>query len=260
MQVAVVGGTGSVGSLIVVELAARGDAVRILSRNPPAELPSGASHHRIDLAIGGAGLIEAFDGVEAVVDASNDSSRKAGKVLVEGGRRIADAEQEAGVRHHVAISIVGCDRVPVGYYRTKVAQERVVTESPVPWSLLRASQFHTLVAYLFQASERYRIAPTGKALIQPIDPAIVAKRLAEAVHDGPGGRLPDIAGPKVETLTDLAHAWREHSDRRSIPLRLPMIGPVGRALREGALTAPSAAAGGQTFEQWLSGQAPRGGS
>lgn len=250
MEVAVVGGTGSVGKLVVDELAERGDRIRILGRRTPGDPPPGSSFRQVDLSTG-EGLPDALDGAEVVVDASNDSSRRAGDVLVEGGRRLLAAEREAGIRHHVAISIVGCDRVPLGYYRVKLAQERVVTDSQVPWSLLRASQFHTLIAYVFEAWERRRAIPTGKALVQPISPEVVAKRLADAVHDGPGGRLPDIAGPEVETLGELAAAWREHSPHRLIPVRLPMVGKLGRALREGGLTDPSAAAGGPTFREWL---------
>lgn len=254
MQVAVVGGTGSVGALVVDDLVARGDEVRILSRRAPTEPPPGASHHAVDLATG-EGLREAFAGVETVVDAANDS-RRAKDVLVEGSRRLLDAETAAGVRHHVAISIVGCDRVPVGYYRAKVAQEEVVAGGPVPWSLLRASQFHTLLAMAFGALERVRVVPAGRALLQPIAPEIVAKRLADAVHDGPGGRLPDIAGPEVGTLSELADDWRRQSERRLLALRLPMVGPIGKPLREGALCDPAAAGGGPTFEQWLVSRSP----
>lgn len=250
MRVAVVGGTGSVGALVVDELARRGDEVRILSRGAPANLGPGTSHHAVDLTTG-TGLAEALDGVEAVVDAVNDSSRKASEVLVEGSKRLLAAEESAGVRHHVAISIVGCDQVPLGYYKTKVAQEQVVSNGSVGWSLLRASQFHTLLAMLFEATGRMRIVPTGKARIQPIAPEVVAKRLADAVHDGPGGRLPDIAGPEIRTLTELATAWREQSDRTLIPLPIPMVGPIGKPLREGALCDPAAGAGGATFDEWI---------
>jgi uncharacterized protein YbjT (DUF2867 family) len=258
MDVAVVGGTGSVGALVVEELVRRGDDVRVLSRHAPAESPLGTSHHHADLATG-EGLSGALTGVEAVVDASNDP-RKAKDVLVEGSRRLLAAEADAGVRHHVGISIVGCDRVPMGYYKAKVAQEEVIAAAPVSWSLLRATQFHTLLAAFFEAAERLRVVPAGRARLQPIAPEIVAKRLADAVHDGPGGRLPDIAGPEIRNLTHFANAWRRHAGRRLVPVPLPMVGPIGKPLREGALCDPAAAAGGPTFEQWLSGRRSRGGS
>jgi uncharacterized protein YbjT (DUF2867 family) len=249
MRVAVVGGTGSVGASIVRELVARGDEVRVLSRRPPADAPLGTSHHRVDVATG-EGLEEAIEGVDAVVDAANDS-RRADDVLVAGTRRLTAAEAHAGVAHHVAISIVGCERVPAGYYRAKVAQEQAVAAAAIPWSLLRATQFHTLLAGAFAFAERRRFAPTGKARFQAIAPAVVAKRIADAVHEGPGGRLPDIAGPEVQTLSELAAAWRRQSDRRVLPVRLPMIGRLGKPLREGALCNPVAATDGPTFEEWL---------
>jgi uncharacterized protein YbjT (DUF2867 family) len=250
MRVAVVGGTGGLGSLVVIGLTARGDEVRVLSRNAPrGGLSPGATHHPADLSTG-EGLAEALTGVEAVVDASNDT-RRAEDVLVEGARRLAAVEADAGVGHHVAISIVGCDRVPLGYYRAKVAQEQVVAEAGVPWTLLRASQFHTLMTYLFGFCERVRARPTGSARFQPVAPDVVARRLTDAVHDGPAGRLPDIAGPEIRTLTELSQAWREHRDRALLPVRLPMVGRAGRALRDGALCDESAAAGGPTFEDWL---------
>jgi uncharacterized protein YbjT (DUF2867 family) len=250
MRVAVIGGTGGLGRLVVDELATRGDAVRIVSRHPPATPPpEGVTHRRADLA-SGAGLAEAVEGVDAVLDAANEL-RHARAVLVSGTRRLLEAGAAAGVEHHVAISIVGCERVPWSYYDAKAAQEEVVASGPLPWSLLRATQFHTLLAGTFASAARWRVLPTGSARLQPIDPALVARRLAEALHAGPGGRLPDLAGPEVQTLTELAGAWRARDERRLAPLRVPFVGRIGRALRAGALTDPTAAAGGPTFAQWL---------
>jgi uncharacterized protein YbjT (DUF2867 family) len=250
MRVAVVGGTGTVGSLVVIGLTARGDEVRVLSRNAPVGgLSPGATHHSVDMSTGD-GLADALTGVEAVVDASN-STRQAKAVLVEGTRRLAVAEADAGVGHHVAISIVGCNRVPIGYYRAKVGQEQAVAESGVPWTLLRATQFHTLVAYVFGVWERVRARPTGAAKLQPVAPEVVGRRLTDAVHAGPAGRLPDVAGPEISTLGELSRQWREHRDRALLPVRLPMVGRVGGAMRDGALCDLSAAAGGPTFAEWL---------
>jgi uncharacterized protein YbjT (DUF2867 family) len=250
VRVAVVGGTGSLGKLVVRELAQRGGEVRALSRGGKGELPPGAAHSRVDLTTG-EGLAEALDGVETVVNAVNDASRKAAAVLVDGERRLVAAQREAGVGHHVAISIVGCEQIPLAYYRAKVAQEQIVESGEIPWTLLRATQFHDLVAMLFGAAERLRVAPTGSARIQPIDPGVVARRLADAVHDGPAGRVPEIGGPRVETLTELSGAWRRQGDRRLLPLRVPFVGRAGRALRNGALCAPAAATAGPTFADWL---------
>lgn len=249
MQVAVVGGTGAVGSLVVAELAGRGDEVRVLSRSAPAELPARASHRAIDL-VSGEGLGAALEGVEAVVDASN-GQRNAEAVLVEGSRRLLEAEGAAGVRHHVGISIVGCDRVPLGYYEVKVRQEAAIAEGGVPWSLLRATQFHTLIAAVFQSGDRLRVLPRGSARLQPVDPREVARRLADAAQAEPAGVLPPLVGPRVETLSELASAWRRARPRARLPLRLPMAGKVGRAIRAGKLCEPDLPGAGIGFEQWL---------
>jgi uncharacterized protein YbjT (DUF2867 family) len=252
VRVAVVGGSGVLGRLVVAELLARGDEVRVLSRRDPGRLPSGASHRRADLA-SGAGLAEGLAGVEVVVDASNSSPtrRQARVVLVEGSERLLGAAAEAGVRHHVAVSIVGCDRVPTGYYGAKVEQERAVEAGPLPWSLLRATQFHALVEWGLASAARFGVVPTGAARLQPVDPAVPARRIADAVHAEPAGRLPDVAGPEVLTLSELARIWRRARGRHPLPLRIPTVGRLGRALRAGGLCDPAAAVRSRSFEEWL---------
>jgi uncharacterized protein YbjT (DUF2867 family) len=250
MRIAVVGGTGTLGALVVSELAARGDEVRVVSRRKPAApLAPGVAHRRADL-VSGEGLADALAGVEAVVDAA-DALRAARAVLVEGSRRLLAAEAVAGVVHHVAISIVGCDRVALRYYDAKVAQEEAVASGPVPWSILRATQFHPLLDGIFTATARARVVPAGRHQLQPIDPLVVARRVVEALDGGPAGRLPNVAGPRAETLSELSRAWRARRDRRAVALRVPSFTRAGRAMRDGALCDLSAAADGPTFAQWL---------
>ena len=253
MRVAVIGGTGELGSLVVAELAARGDAVRAVSRNAPAEgkLPAGVEHARADVA-SGEGVRAALDGIEVVLDASN-ALRRAREVLVDGTVRLVAAGADAGVRHHVGISIVGCDRVPNSYYKAKVAQEEALASGPVPWSLLRASQFYALVAQGLALPARFGLLPKVGVPLQPIDPAVVARRLADLAHAEPAGRVADVAGPQVETLAELAEQWRTHTGRRLLPLRLPplALGKGGREMAAGMLTDPAAATEGPTFAQWL---------
>jgi uncharacterized protein YbjT (DUF2867 family) len=251
MKVAVVGGTGVLGKPLVAELVARGDEVRVLSRNAPRRLPDGASHRRVDLT-DGEGLSEALENVEVVVGVANTKSQlNAAPVMVEGTKRALRAGAAAGARHYVGISIVGCDRVPIPYYKVKVAEEEAIAAGEVPWSLLRATQFHGLLGWAFEQAGRFRVVPTGPARLQPIDVSVVAERLAEVAHAEPAGRLPDVAGPEVRTLTELAEAWRK-AGHRALPLRIPAIGRIGRPLRESALCNPDAAAGGPTFDEWLS--------
>ncbi len=250
MKIAVAGGTGVLGGPLVAALAAGGDQVVALSRKPGRALPDGAAHRRADLTTG-EGLAAALAGVEVVVNAANAAPRNAAPLLVGGTRRLLAAEAEAGVRHHVDISIVGCDKVPMRYYKVKVEQEEAVAAGDVPWSLLRATQFHNLLAWLFESAARRRLSPRGSARLQPVDVRVVAERLAEAAHAEPAGRLSDLAGPEVQTLSELARAWKRAKGRTLLPLRVPMLGKLGRPVREGALCDPAAASGGPTFERWL---------
>jgi uncharacterized protein YbjT (DUF2867 family) len=255
MNAAVVGGTGVVGSRVVAALVARGDAVTVISRSAPAPgaaIP-GVGHRRADLMTGD-GLAAALDGVDVVVNAVSDPAGRS-EVLVEGTRRLLAAEAQAGVGHHVAISIVGCDASELRYHRVTRAQEQVVVDGPVPWTVLRATQFHTLVDMVLSTLAKKRLLPRGSGLLQPIDPGVVARRLADAAHGEPSGRLPDIAGPEVLTVSQLAQIWRTRTRRGPfIPLPVPGVGAVGRPLRRGVLTAPAAAVEGPTFGEWLAGK------
>src|SRR5215831_3916487 len=126
MTIAIVGGTGTLGRKVAAELESRGHKVRPLSRHAP--------EYRVDLATGD-GLGPALAGCDVVVDASNSSARKPAGTLVDGSRRLLEAEAAADVKHHVCVSIVGCDQVPMSYFRVKADQERVVSQGAVPWSI-----------------------------------------------------------------------------------------------------------------------------
>jgi uncharacterized protein YbjT (DUF2867 family) len=248
MTIAVVGGTGTLGSLVVADLLGRGERVAVLSRRD-ANVPAGAEHRRVDLT-NGEGLDLALDGVRAVVDAAN-SQRGAKKTLVEGTRRLTEAGARAGVANHVTISIVGIDRVPMSYYEAKLAQEEALAAGEVPWTLLRATQFHQLLDGALTAAARFGVRPTGRAKVQPIDPTLVAARLAEAALSPAAGRLPEMAGPRVQTLTELSAAWATARGRRRLPLRVPALGKMGGALAAGGLCDERAAVPGPDFSEWL---------
>lgn len=252
MRIAVTGGTGTLGAPVAAELARRGHEVRALSRTPPADPPAGVVHHVVDLVTGD-GLDAALEGVDVVVDASNGRSPRAAEdVLVDGARRLLAAERRDGVRHHVGVSIVGIDDVPLGYYRTKVAQEREIEHGGVPWTILRATQFHDLVAMLFGATGRFRVLPGFRALLQPVDVGDVAVALADLAEGPPRLVREEIVGPEIVELRDLARAWRAGTGRRAVVVGGRLPGGVGRALRRGGLTDRDAGRRGETtFAAWL---------
>ncbi|MEV6212931.1 NAD(P)H-binding protein [Kitasatospora sp. NPDC051914] len=251
MRIAVVGGTGTLGHRVTEELRSRGHEVRVLSRRSP--------DHPVDLTTG-AGLTAALAGCEAVVDASNSrsSTKDAERTLVDGTRNLLAAERAAGVGHHVCVSIVGCDRVPLGYYKVKTAQERAVTEGPVPWTVVRITQFHELLGEAFTALGRFRLLPVPRARLQTIACADAARAVADTAGQPPRmGRI-EVAGPETVDTRDLARTWRSVTGRRALQLPVPLPGAIGRALRAGGLTtAGPDARGTLPFADWLAQQTAR---
>ena len=249
MLIAVVGATGSIGAPVVAALSARGHQVRELSRR--------AAEYPVDLSTG-AGLRGALEGCEVVIDASNagPQPKPARVVLVEGGRRLLDASRAAGVGHHVCVSIVGIERVPLPYYRVKVEQEQMVEASGVAYSIVRATQFHTLIDSMFRAASRYRLLPGGSAKIQPVAPQEVAQVIAVVAEAEPRGGRETIAGPEVVELGALARSWRAINGARGAVVPAPLPPKLGRALRGGALTDLDPDYRGTiSWSTWLSDQA-----
>jgi uncharacterized protein YbjT (DUF2867 family) len=247
MKIAVIGGTGTLGRHVVAELRSRGHEVRVLSRSAP--------EYRVDLTTG-EGLDRALTGCDAVVDASNNPSAKgASQTLAEGCRRLLAAEDAAGVRHHVCVSVIGCDRVPIGYFRVKAGQERVVEQGPVPWSIVRATQFHEYVATMLDAVRRWPVLPVPRVLVQTVASAEVARLVAGVAEGPPRQRRVLVAGPEISGARELVQAWLAGTGRRALLLPLPLPGKLGRALRAGALTAQRPDVRGATpFAAWLAAQ------
>ena len=245
---AVVGGTGTLGRHVADALREQAAEVRVLARR--------SGEYRVDL-VDGSGLDAALAGVDVVIDTSNGSPRRPEPVLVDGARRLVQAAARAGVSHVLCVSIVGIEQVPTGYYRAKLAQEEIVREGPVPWSIVRSTQFHELVAAGLQWLGRWRISPRSNAALQPIAAAEAGRAVAEAAGRPPSPASVTIAGPEVQTLSMLARVWAERQDRRLLALGLPLPPRIGAPLQAGALSYPDPEFRGETtFASWLSGRSP----
>jgi len=243
MKAAIVGGTGTLGRQLASELRTRNHDVRILSRNAP--------EYRVNLATG-EGLETALAGCEVVIDASNNSSKTAAMTLVEGSRRLLSAAVVADVAHHVCVSIVGCERVPVGYFQVKAQQEQVIEHGQVPWTIVRATQFHEYAAATLESAARWRVLPLPQVQLQTVSSADVARVIADVVEDAPRRTRVEVAGPEVTTGRELTAAWLRATGRKVavVPVRLP--GKLGQALRTGALTNTAPAVLGTVpFSAWL---------
>jgi uncharacterized protein YbjT (DUF2867 family) len=198
-------------------------------------------------------------GVDAVVDTVN-ASRQAGRVMVDGTRDLLIAAAEAQVRHVVGIGIVGAEVIAplVPYYKVKVAQEQALRSGDVPWTLLRATQFHDFVAQMVTGLARLPVLAVPGICYQPVDRKEVAVALADAVEGPPRGLLPDFAGPEALPLVDFARIWLQTQGRPRQAVAIPLPTRYGRQLREGALCNPQRAVGRVTFSDWAAAQVPGG--
>ncbi|MEU1816405.1 NAD(P)H-binding protein [Streptomyces roseifaciens] len=242
----VTGGTGTLGSHVVPLLREAGCTVRVLTRTArPAG--DGVEYVTGDLLKG--------EGIEAAVAGAGTVLHLAGgpKGDDEATRNLVRAAQGAGVRHLVYISVVGADRIPLGYFRAKLDAERAVAESGLPWTTLRAAQFHDLALKVAQSMAKLPVVPApGGLLWQPVDAREVAARLVELVLGEPAGRVPDLTGPKLYGLAELAQGYLKArgKSRPKLPVRMP--GKVGRAYRAGEnLTLEGATVGERTWEDFL---------
>jgi uncharacterized protein YbjT (DUF2867 family) len=247
MTVLITGASGNLGSVVVPRLVEAGHEVRPMSRRPrPGWVAA-------DLATG-EGLRDAVRGADAIVHLAS-SPTKTRDTDVEGTRRLVAEAKAAGVRHVVFISIIGIDRVPLPYYRHKLATERVVRDGGVPFTLLRAAQFPTLVDTLLTVSSRLGPLVIDKRLrFQPVAVEDVADRIADLLADGPSGGVVELAGPRSETLDVLAREWlAARGSRRPVwPIRVP--GRLGREVRAGALTTAAQPTGTRTWRDYLAGR------
>jgi uncharacterized protein YbjT (DUF2867 family) len=231
-EILVTGGRGSLGRRVVERLRSAGRDVRVLSRSGrPGTV-------RADL-LRGEGLDEVVEGIDAIVHCAS-SPRKTRQTDVEGTKRLLRAAGRAGISHFVFISIVGVDRNPYfPYYRMKLEVERVIESSPVPWTILRATQFHEFVLRIVQLLDRIPLMMTPRGfLLQPIDIGEVADRLVELALADPAGRVPDVGGPEVRTMAELARAYFGVVGRSRRVVEVPLPGKTARAIRGGAQLCP----------------------
>jgi uncharacterized protein YbjT (DUF2867 family) len=182
--------------------------------------------------------------------ASNVQNTQA--IDVDGTRRLLEHARQAKVGHIVYVSIVGIDRIPFGYYQHKLAAENLIKNGGVPWSILRATQFHPFLDLLLQTAMRLPIVPLPTDFqFQVIDPSEVAQRLVESADAGPAGHLPDIGGPEILRLGDMAKAWLAVQRRRKLVVPLWLPGKVANGFRQGYNTTPEGRYGRITWAEWL---------
>ncbi len=243
MRIAVVGGTGTVGRHVVAAAETRGHRVEVLSRSNGTDLMTG---HRLQAAITGCDVVIDVASIDTL------STRKAVEFFSTVTSNLLSAEQAAEVPHHVALSIIGAAGVEAGHYAGKTVQERLITNSPQRWTILRAAQFHEFASQTASRPRVLGMVPAPRMRTQPIAAVEVGAALVDLAEGTPAGLAQDLAGPAEENMADMIRRYLAATGRRGRVLEVPMPGAMGRAMTSGALLAgPGARLGTQTFEQWL---------
>jgi uncharacterized protein YbjT (DUF2867 family) len=250
----VTGGTGTLGRHVVPRLRDAGRDIRVLSRHSHAS-GDGIEYVTGDL-LNGEGIEPAVDGAGIIVHCAGSS-----KGDDEATRNLVRAASRAGAQHLVYISVIGVDRIPVvsgidrtmfGYFGSKLAAERVVADSGLPWTTLRAAQFHDLLLKVGQQMTKLPVIPVPAGFrFQPVDAGEVADRLVELTLGTPAGLVPDMGGPRVYGVADLLRGYlrARGKHRMMVPVWIP--GKAARAFRAGANLAPERAVGHRTWEDFL---------
>jgi uncharacterized protein YbjT (DUF2867 family) len=242
----VTGGTGTLGGHVVPLLHAAGQDLRVLTRRGREPL-DGIDYVTGDL-LTGEGIDRAVGGVSTVLHLAGGP-----KGDDEATRTLVQSAARAGVQHLVYISVIGADTVPLGYFRSKLGAERAVSGSGIPWTMLRAAQFHDLVLTVAEKMAKLPVVPVpGGLRFQPVDSRDVATRLVELTLGHPAGRVPDLAGPEVYGLGDLVGGYLQARGKRRAMMPVRMPGKAGRAYRAGLnLSLEGIDVGSRSWEEFL---------
>ncbi|GAA3760399.1 hypothetical protein GCM10022240_11300 [Microbacterium kribbense] len=244
-RIVIAGGTGTVGRLVTEIAAGRGHETAVISRSTGIDLRTGD------------GLDAVLRAGDVVIDVSGSQAMSASAAIRDFEtmtRNLLAAEEHAGIRHHVVLSIVGVDTSEngYGYYQGKLAQERAVAAGAVPWTLLRATQFHEFAG---QMAERMKFGPfvlVPRMRSQPIAARAVATRLVDLAEGKPAGRVGDVAGPRIERMAELTRRYLRAKGLPGHVVEMSLPGAFGRQMRDGSLLAGvHTHLAEQTFAQWL---------
>lgn len=248
MKIVVIGGTGLIGTQLVKALRAQGHEAVAASPNTGVN------------TITGEGLAQALDGAQVVVDVANSPSFEDQAVMAffqTSGSNLLAAEVKAGVAHHVALSVVGTERLQdSGYFRAKLAQEALIQASPVPYTIARATQFFEFMGAIAGSAEKGTSVRLSPAHMQPIASADVAELLATVALASPLNGSVELAGPQRGGMADFVQQYLSATGDPRQVVRDASAPYFGTVLDDQSLTPGDAPRlGTRTFEAWLSSQA-----
>jgi uncharacterized protein YbjT (DUF2867 family) len=251
----VTGGTGTLGRLVVRRLHDAGYDLRVLSRRGHAAR-DGIEFMTGDLATG-QGIEPAVDGVETIVHLAGSAKGDEDKTR----NLVRAASSQTWLPHLVYISVVGADRIPIGsrvdramfgYFASKLAAEKMVEDSGLPWTMLRATQFHEGMLTVARQMGKLPVLPVPVGFcFQPVEADEVAARLIELTLGEPSGLVPDMGGPRVYGAAELLRGYLRATKQRRLIVPVWLPGKAARAFRAGANLAPEQAVGHRTWEEFL---------
>lgn len=252
MHILVTGGTGALGRQVVSQLAPTAHTVSVLSRR--TALPDGFPECQLrtaDLATG-QGLTDALTGVDAVIHCASNPGDLRGRTDVNGTQNLIAAARAGSAPQIIYISIVGCDQIPVPYYKAKHRAEQIVEQSGLPWAVLRATQFHDLLHQILRACSKPPVAIVPKGFrFQPVNSGDVADILIDVTVQGLTRRQPDFGGPEEADIRHWMDLYLTHSRHTKRVIEAPVPGRIGSAFRAGKNTVRSGERGAGTFEEFL---------
>jgi uncharacterized protein YbjT (DUF2867 family) len=251
-KVLVTGGTGTLGREVVACLLGRQHSARVLGHQANPSVPQGVEVFHGGLAAD-ARFREAVAGVDAIIHCAS-SPQSAPQTDVKGTRLLTQAAREGGTPHIIYISIVGIDRSEYAYYKAKRETEMVIERSGLPWTILRATQFHDLVLRLIQgfgADTLSEVAVAGGMRFQSIDTREVAERLVTLMERGPTGQAPDIGGPEVCSIEEMTEVYLRVRGRKATVRSELKAGELFDVFRSGINLCPEHTEGKITWEAFL---------
>ncbi|HTK09856.1 MAG TPA: NAD(P)H-binding protein [Ktedonobacteraceae bacterium] len=248
----VTGGTGDLGREVVSRLLARHHTPRVLSRQSHPDLPEGTEIVTGDLT-SGSGLSAAVAGVDTIIHCAS-FPQGAQATDIGGTRLLVQAAHAAGSPHIIYVSIVGVDRATSGYYQAKYAAETIIAQSQLPWSIVRATQFHLFALRLIQSlgADTLNVIPVPPNVrLQPVDIDDVAERLVALAEEGPAGYLPDMAGPQVLTLEEIIQTYLHRRGRKATLRTTELPDSLFATFSADSHMNPTSAAGTKTWDEFL---------
>lgn len=250
--VLVTGGTGVLGREVVLRLLAHNHTTRVLSRQTHPDLPAGTQVVTGDLS-SGSGLHDAVSGIDTIIHCAS-FPQEAQTTDVGGTRLLIQAAEAAGSPHIISVSIVGVDQAKTGYYRAKYETEIIVRQSQLPWSIVRATQFHSFALRLIQSlgSDSLNIIPTPPNVhLQPIDIGDVAEHLVSLVEKGSTRQVEELGGPQVLSLEDLIQTYLQRRERNARLRTVELPNSLFAVFSKESHLCPDSAVGKKTWTEFL---------